>query len=121
MAVFVENNSSAVKCIEENLQKTKLFSQATVQALDVITAIRRLDGEDSFSIIYMDPPYSGGFEESVLTELSKTSLVNEDTIIIIEAAIDKKLPFITSLGYEITREKCYKTNKHIFIKFIGEK
>ena len=35
---------------------------------------------------------------------------------IIEADINKDFDFVADLGYEVTREKCYKTNKHVFIR-----
>ena len=34
----------------------------------------------------------------------------------IEADINKDFDFVADLGYEVTREKCYKTNKHVFIR-----
>lgn len=50
-AVFVENNKEAVKCIEENLKNTRLNDYAVIKPLDVITAIRRLDGREAFSFV----------------------------------------------------------------------
>ena len=88
--------------------------------MDAVTAIRKLDGREAFTIIFMDPPYKSGVEEQVLTELSNSSLVDKNTIIIIEASLDREFTFADVLGYEITREKCYKTNKHIFLRFLGE-
>lgn len=114
-AVFVENNRQAVACIEHNLKTTKLADMGKILSMDVISAIKRLDGKEAFSIIYMDPPYKGEFEQEVLSQLSKSSLVDEDTMIIIEAALNTQLPFAEELGFTITREKCYKTNKHIFL------
>ncbi len=119
-AVFVDNNRAAVKCIEDNLKTTKLFEHAVIKTMDAVTAIRKLDGREAFTIIFMDPPYKSGVEEQVLTELSNSSLVDKNTIIIIEASLDREFTFADVLGYEITREKCYKTNKHIFLRFLGE-
>ena len=44
------------------------------------------------------------------------SYVTEDTLIVIEAALDTDFDFITSLGFSVIKEKLYKTNKHVFIK-----
>ncbi len=121
-AVFVENNKEAVKCIEENLKNTRLNDYAVIKPLDVITAIRRLNGREAFSFVFMDPPYKAGVEKSVLDELALTSLVDENTVIIIEASLDNDFSFAEDLGFEITREKCYKTNKHVFLRYTqGEK
>lgn len=118
-AVFVENNKRAVKCIRENLAVTRLEKEAEVFDMDVISAIRRLEGTEPFSIVFMDPPYNGGYEESVLRQLISSGIVNENTMIIIEAALDKQLTFIEEIGLEIYREKKYKTNKHIFMNYKG--
>ena len=121
-AVFVENNKEAVKCIEENLKNTRLNDYAVIKPLDVITAIRRLDGREAFSFVFMDPPYKSRVEKSVLDELALTSLVDENTVIIIEASLDNDFSFAEDMGFEITREKCYKTNKHVFLRYTqGEK
>lgn len=118
-AVFIENNPEAVKCIKDNLAATKLFAQAEVIKMDVCAGIRSLNGRKPFSIVFMDPPYKGGFEKDVLTELVKTKLVDEDSVIIVEAALETELDFVDEIGLEVTREKKYKTNKHFFLKYTG--
>ena len=64
----------------------------------------------------MDPPYGADVEEDVLAALSHARCLTEDTLIIIEADINKDFDCVTGLGYKVTREKCYKTNKHVFIR-----
>ena len=36
--------------------------------------------------------------------------------IVVEASNDTDFDYLTELGYEIVKEKIYKTNKHVFIK-----
>jgi len=119
-AVFIENSSEAVKCIKDNLYVTKLLGQAEIIKADARSAIRQLKGREPFSIVYMDPPYHEGHEEPVLTELINAKLVDEDSIIVVEAALDTELDFLDKIDLEIEREKRYKTNKHFFLKYIGE-
>ena len=64
----------------------------------------------------MDPPYGADVEGDVLAALRNAKCLTEDTLIIIEADINKDFDFVAELGYEVTREKCYKTNKHVFIR-----
>ncbi len=40
----------------------------------------------------------------------------DDTLIVVEASNDTDFDYLTELGYEIVKEKIYKTNKHVFIK-----
>ena len=35
---------------------------------------------------------------------------------VVEASNDTDFDYLTELGYEIVKEKIYKTNKHVFIK-----
>ena len=64
----------------------------------------------------MDPPYNKLIEKQVLESLSKLDSVSEDTLIIVEASLETEFDYVSDLGYTITKEKIYKTNKHIFIK-----
>lgn len=117
MAVFVENNRDAMGCIRDNLKCTKLSDNAVVMQKDVIDALHQLEREGKcFDIIFMDPPYGQLHEKRVLDQLSSSSLVKKDTLIIVEANLETDFSYIDSFGYNIVREKEYKTNKHIFLR-----
>lgn len=116
LAVMVEQNQKAAECIRENLKTTRLQDDAVVMNCDVLTALKRLEDKDYlFDVIFMDPPYRMEWEKRVLEYLAASSLINEDTTIIIEASLDTDFDYLKSMGYEITREKNYKTNKHVFV------
>lgn len=84
---------------------------------DVLTALNRLEGKvDVMDIIFLDPPYTLGLESDVLRHLATKSYVTEDTMIIVEAKLDTDFGFISDMGYEIVKNKEYKTNKHVFMK-----
>ena len=121
-AVFVENNNNACSCIRSNLSFTKLSENGRLLNMDVLQALSRLEGEKepAFDIIFMDPPYRKGWEEKVLSCLGKSRLAGEHTLIIVEEDLDEDFSWAGSLGYEIIREKTYKTNKHIFMRKVGE-
>ena len=120
ISFFVEKNSKAVKCINENLAFTKLADQAVVMQKTVLSAIHELSLKKSrFDLVYMDPPYHAGLEEETLTALSSSGIIDEDSLIIVEADKYTKLGFLDKLGLEIVREKVYKTNKHFFIQLGG--
>ncbi len=115
-AVFVEKDKKAYECIEKNLEKARLVDKASVLKTDVSMALNRLNGHDTFDIVFMDPPYNKQIEKSVLEQLAGSSIISEDTIIIVEASLETEFDYISSIGYTITKEKVYKTNKHIFLK-----
>ena len=64
----------------------------------------------------MDTPYNKLIEKQVLQALSDKKYITDETIIIVEASLETSFDYVSELGYEITKEKLYKTNKHIFIK-----
>lgn len=119
-AVFVENNAKAMACIKENLKFTRLDSKAVTLTSDVMNALYRLEGEKVFDFIFLDPPYDRGYEKHVLQYLSESSLIYEDTVIIVEASKETDFTYLSEYGLEVIREKVYKTNKHLFISKAGK-
>lgn len=115
-AVFVENSKKALECIRQNLNFTKLADKGEVFSLDVLDAVRKLDGRKAFDIIFMDPPYNKELEKQVLEALADTSLVDEYTLIIVEASLETGFDYLEDLGYRMKKYKKYKTNAHVFIE-----
>lgn len=115
-AVFVEQNKKAMNCIRENLKFTKLADRAELYETDVINALSRMEGKHKFDYIFMDPPYNQLLEKKVLEYLSSSNLLAEDVVIIVEASLETDFSYVDELGFEIIKEKKYKTNKHIFLE-----
>ena len=109
-AVFVENSKAAAACIKQNLAFTKLADNATVMECDALTAINRLAGKGVFDVIHMDPPYN-----QVLAALKNSDILDEYTLIVIEASLETDFSYLESLGYMLVKQKNYKNNKHIFV------
>lgn len=116
-AVLVDNDRAALRCIRSNLAHTHFEQQARVMAMDVLQALRRLDQQGkAFDIIFMDPPYSMGLERRILPYLVESSLVGDDTRIIVEASLeDDPIVMPSGSGWQVERVKEYKNNCHIFI------
>lgn len=112
--VFVENNKKAVSCIKENLKFTKLIDRAQIIEQNAESAVAGLSGR--FDVIFMDPPYDNEYEKKILELISKSDIADRDTLIIVEASLDTKMDYLNEYGYDIVKEKTYKTNKHIFIQ-----
>ncbi len=82
--VLVENSRKAAACIEGNISFTKLGDSCTLLVMDAALAVRRMEGQEPFDVIFMDPPYHKGLEQGILEALSVSSLVGEDTEIVAE-------------------------------------
>ena len=120
-AVLVERDRRAIACIRDNLERTHLAGQAELLCTDCEAAIDRLGRAGRrFDIIFMDPPYDHEHEKAILSRLLGKSLADADTLIIVEASLETDFSYLAGMGYDLVREKNYKTNKHMFVKVIGE-
>ena len=119
-AYFVDNNKSAIKIINENLNNTKLLDRSVVLYKDAKDALLYLEEiNEKIDILFMDPPYNKDLYYNCFEILKKTNIINQNTIIILETSIDDNVEKICRLGFEITRVKEYKNQKHSFIKITG--
>ena len=112
-AYFVEYDKKALSCIKDNLNFTKFNDKAMVINADVCSAVGQI--KEEADIIFMDPPYESGLDVAVLSLLKNASCVTEDTLIIIEAALNRDLKEFEDCGFIVSKEKKYKTNKHVFL------
>ncbi len=116
-AVLVERDRDAVRCIKENIRHTRMEDRSRVMAMDVMQALRRLDQlGQPFDIIFMDPPYRKETEGMVVPYLLQSSLVREDTLIIVETALDTDVSYMQSYDCVVERIKDYKSNRHVFLR-----
>ena len=117
-AVFVENSKKAAACIQENIRFTKFTSSCDLKCMDALSALRMLERRYVFDIIFMDPPYGLGLEYEVLEHLKTSSILTEDTLIIVEESLDTDPYEMEKYGFQVTRVKEYKSNQHVFLKRI---
>ncbi len=114
-AYFIDNGSESIKCITANLEFTKFTDRATVYKHEATGALSMIR-EEHADVIFADPPYEAGYEMSLLSALSRLPYVDDDTVIIVEALLDTEFDFAVDLGFDIIKEKCYKSNKHVWLK-----
>lgn len=112
-AYFIEYDKKALACIKDNLNFTKFNDRAMVINADACSAVDRISEEAD--IIFMDPPYESGLDVAVLRLLKNASCVTEDTLIIVEASLNRDVSELEKCGFEVSKEKKYKTNKHVFL------
>ena len=106
-AVFVEFGKEALSCIR----------QAVVFPVEVSYAISKLARQqETFDIIYADPPYERGFEPKILEWLGDAKIMNPDTILILETSLDTPVDYVDTEQFEIVRIKEYKNNQHVFLR-----
>ena len=65
----------------------------------------------------MDPPYKKGLAVAALKRLRDKPFVSLDTLFVVESSLDEDFSAMEEEGFKILREKNYKTNKHVFLRF----
>ena len=115
-AVLVENARQAIAVIKDNLTFTKLAEHGKLLNMDVLQALRSLEGKGVFDIIFMDPPYNNELERQVLEYLKDSTVADKNTLIIVEADLQTDFSYVASLGYRQLRTKEYKTNNHVILE-----
>jgi 16S rRNA (guanine966-N2)-methyltransferase len=78
---FVERRKSCCDIIRSNLQKTGGLQRAHVYCCSVSRALAFL--KNSYDIIFVDPPYSDPSADGLLANLAESSLVGEDSVVLL--------------------------------------
>lgn len=116
-ALFVEENSAAVACIERNLARTKL--EGRVRKQEVFAFLGSAQVRDPYRIIFADPPYekskSGGeFTQLLLENVQLAEMLEPSGIFVLEKRPSEKMP-PTPL-WEITRARKYGATEVLFLQ-----
>lgn len=112
---FAENAPEAISCITQNLLFTRFADRATVLKQDAVAALSSVH-EKHVDVIFLDPPYGEGQDRRVLAALGSMPYVDEETLVIAEEDLRADFSYAEELGFDIVREKKYKTNKHVFLR-----
>jgi 16S rRNA (guanine966-N2)-methyltransferase len=81
---FVDQNNRCCQIIKQNLKKTGFIDQSHVYCCPVMKALGFL--ESKYDMIFLDPPYADTSLGTVITGISQSSLINEDSIILVSHA-----------------------------------
>ena len=116
-ACFSDYSKEAVRCIRNNLEHTHFTDKGHVYAMDFTAALRQMEFDGKhFDVVYLDPPYGKGLEQQALSLLSASRLTDGDTLFVVETALETDPAEYEKLGFSISRDKTYKTNRHVFLK-----
>ncbi|MBI04836.1 MAG: hypothetical protein CMI96_03355 [Pelagibacteraceae bacterium] len=110
---FYENNKDVSRILRKNCLKICSNEQFEILEEDVMLS-QFSSVKELVSIIFIDPPYNKYDINKILMNDFFKNLLNENTIIVIEKEIEKKL--IINDKYKIFRLKKYKKNILYFIK-----
>ena len=91
-AVFVDSGVESIKLIRENLKICGFSGCATVSPGD---ALRYLENDGKFDVIFIDPPYDAGLADKALLKIVEFDKLNKNGIIMCETRADSILPVMT--------------------------
>lgn len=117
-AYLCDINRDAVKMIKQNLEKTKLNDKAVVINEDYKKALRTLNTNEKFDIIFIDPPYKEDIAVDSIINIIHESRLKENGIMIIETdEIERDLREINKIeNIKIIDQRKYGRASLIFIK-----
>ena len=107
-SVFVDERADACVLVKENLNKTRLESDAQVIRSDYAAYLRTC--KEKFDLIFLDPPYAEVFLENSLKMITEIDILQSNGIIVTERPVGKELLFEKD-GF--LRSKDYKYGKTI--------
>ena len=116
IATFVDNNREAINVINYNLDRTKLKDRSFVYQKDVVNFLQNNLDTHVYHIVFLDPPYEGNLYKNTLLAISKSSLIDDNSIIIAESNIKENFDYVKDIGLSIIKVKEYKNNKQVFFK-----
>jgi len=94
LAIFAEQHAPAAALIRRNLASLEIGAQAEVLDMNVLRAIKRLEGRNVHAkYIFLDPPYAADIDYvKTLGALGDSPLVAPDGLVIVEHSGKRKLP-----------------------------
>ncbi len=88
-AVLNDASRQAAQVIRANAEKTHLLPSCELLSADWQVVLRRFAGKACFDLVFLDPPYAGGFLPKVLKVLIDERLLASGAVIVCESADEK--------------------------------
>lgn len=105
-AVFCDNSLDSIKIIKSNIEKARVADRSQIVSGDFKRCLRDMEAKNqSFDMIFVDPPYYEGLFEEVLDTIRSYKILKKDGIVIVEH--DAKRPIGQVEGLEVYKEKKY--------------
>ena len=107
-AVLVDKSPDAVKIIQENALKCKLYPSCEIRRSDYLDYIKRNRGE-KFDIIFLDPPYALKFYAPSLRTLLECKMLKSSSLIVCESGEEEIFDGDSELAskFEIFKQSRY--------------
>ena len=85
-AVLNDSSREAAAIIRANAEKTRLADACEILSTDWQPVLRRFANKETFDLVFLDPPYAGGFLPKVLAKMIEWNLLSNGAVIVCESA-----------------------------------
>ncbi|WP_423189599.1 16S rRNA (guanine(966)-N(2))-methyltransferase RsmD [Alkalibacterium sp. f15] len=120
-AYLVDNNTSAIKTIEENISITKEPGKFVVWKKNDLQAIEHLNQmKESFDLVLLDPPYAKQKLELIIKQLIDNQLLENFAIIVCETDKDVSLE-VSEQSLRLVKDKVFGKTKVSLYEWVKEK
>lgn len=99
-AVLIEKNTSSYLTIKQNIESLKIGVAVQLFKMDAFLYLTQT--QDTYDLIFLDPPYHQGYVDRALAMIESQSLLNKDGIILVEVAKDE---VVDIKSFQIIKEK----------------
>ena len=82
-AVLIEKDLKAYKIIKQNIENLSVSGSKEIFG-DCLKVILRMNDDEKFDLIFLDPPYNKGFLDKAIKVIMEKDILNKEGIIIIE-------------------------------------
>ena len=115
-AIFFENYHNSLKILKQNIFNLKLENRSTVFDCSAYN-LKEINLEDrTFNIIFLDPPFKDGKIKSLIDQIKKLKVADENSLLVIHR--NKKSEDNISQYLNVIVEKNYGLSKIFFCKLI---
>ena len=113
--IFVDNNTTSIKCINDNLVRLGVVDKFTVIESDVVEfgINKKLLGE--VNLAFLDPPYSTNLIADSLLYLCQSGYLKKQALVVIELARGE--PFDLVKGFSWEHEVSHGKTSVIFLRY----
>lgn len=102
-SVFVDRSAKSVSLVRRNVKKTRCEEKSVILKRSAEAYVSA--AEESFDIIFLDPPYRFEKLKLIIENIIKYGILKDDGILIVEH--DKNIPLEINEGLSKVREKTY--------------
>ncbi len=84
-ALFIDHSPISLAVTEQNISNARLGDLAKVQRGDSVKALDKLaQSGQTFTLIFVDPPYNQGLVHTILLKLDTSSVMAEGGLVVVE-------------------------------------